>query len=120
MFGANALVVVLAAGCSVVPCTSHRSYSAIAKLPESHVALSFWRFLVPGGGVRLGVSGRRYVLTILTDLNGERRRGIRLARLGERMDEYGGTEETERERASVFRPAGSRLLMTLVRASIRI
>lgn len=38
-------------------------------------------------------SGGKYVLTILTDLNGEGRRGIRLARLGVRMDEYDGTEE---------------------------
>lgn len=53
---------------------SQRFYSAIAKLPDSYamlpqyVAPSSWRFLVPGGGVRLGVSDGRCVLTILTGL----------------------------------------------------
>ena len=55
-----ALVAVVAAGYSLVPCDSHRSYSAIAKLADSCALLPQYvcssrflcGFLVPGGRVR--------------------------------------------------------------------
>lgn len=59
-----ALVVVLAAECSVVPCASHRSYSAIAKLPDSYamppqyVALSIMALPCPRRRSAIGCLGR--------------------------------------------------------------